>query len=426
MRKIFTFFVLSALSLNSMAQLTESFDDGNFTANPVWGGNTTHWQIVASDAAAGAAGSNTLRLNGVNNQSPSYLSTQVLGTWAEAQSWGFFVGRRGSQLDAANNIYIWLWANEANLNSPTVDGYRIRIGDAVGGDEIVLERVDNLTNATTIITSSGAITNGITDFGFLLRVTRSTTGQWEIFTSALPTTTGSGAIATDIPNSVNASISQGTGTDNTYSYFNGGYIGFVANYQNGATNLTAQEFDQIFFSFTGAALPVKIDKFDAAKDGAAVTLTWDASDEQGVARYEVQRSDNGIQFGTIGSVTASQSKKYSYTDLSTSGNGFYRLRIVDFDGNVRMSHIVSVKSKGITVIKATPNPVKGILNVEHPKAAAGATIQISNAAGAVVKRVIVPENAVLSPVDFTGLQGGLYHVVYRSKDQVLSQTVVKQ
>ena len=330
----------------------------------------------------------------------------------------------GTGFDANNFIYIWLYANESNLTSGTVDGYRIRIGDAVGGDEIVLERVTDGVG-TAILTSSGALTNNMTDFGFLLRVTRGTTGQWEIFTSALPTVSGSGATPDQVPNAINANVSQGTTTDNTYSFFNGGYIGFAVAYQNGASPTTAQEFDQIFFSFTGAALPVKIDKFDAAKDGASVKLTWDASDEQGVSVYEIQRSDNGIQFSAIGTVTATQSKKYSYSDLSTSGNGFYRLRIVDQDGKFKLSHIVSVKSKGITVIKATPNPVKSILNVEHPKAAAGATIQISNGAGVVVKRVLVPENAVLSPVDFTGLQGGLYHVVYRSKDQVLSQTVVK-
>ena len=426
MRKIFTCLVLTALSLSGVAQVNESFADGDFTNNPTWGGNTADWQLVASDVAASAAGSNTLRMNAPSGGSGTiYLSTQVAGTWAQAQVWGYFVGRRAQAYTAANFTLIWLWASEGDLTSATIDGYRLKIGDDAGGDNIVLQRVDNGTSSD-ILTSSGSLNNGLTDIGFLLRVTRSTTGGWEIFTSALPTANGTGAIATDIPNSTNANVSQGTVTDNTYSYFNNGFLGFTNTHSTSANARAAQEFDQIQFSFTGAALPVKIDKFDAAKEGAGVKLTWDASDEQGVSRYEVQRSDNGVQFSAIGNVTANQSKKYSYSDLNTSGNAFYRLRILDYDGNYRLSHIVSIKSKAITVLKATPNPVKSMLNVEHPKAIAGATIHISNAAGVVVKRINVTENAVLSPVDFTGLQGGLYHVVFKSRDQQLSQTVVKQ
>jgi hypothetical protein len=45
--------------------LFDTFSDGNFTTTPVWGGNTTAYAIVTdSDAAAGATGSNTIRLNG--------------------------------------------------------------------------------------------------------------------------------------------------------------------------------------------------------------------------------------------------------------------------------------------------------------------------------------------------------------------------
>src|SRR5688572_26483525 len=130
MRKIFTL-VLSALSLTSMAQMTESFTDGDLTADPTWVGNTSHFSIVTTSdvGATSTTNSNTLRLSAPNNQSPTYISTQVPGTWAEAQSWGFWVGRRGTGYDASNFIYIWLYANESNLTSATVDGYRVRVGD---------------------------------------------------------------------------------------------------------------------------------------------------------------------------------------------------------------------------------------------------------------------------------------------------------
>lgn len=197
--------------------LYDSYTDGNFTASPVWGGNTANWTIVASsDAAAGATNSNTLRLNGPATAQTDYLSSQI-SSWGTSQEWGFFIGRRAQAFTAANQQYFWLYANESTLNNATVDGYRIAIGDDAGGDEIRLEYVVNGAVSSTVITSSGAITNGLTDIGFLVRVTRSSSGGWTLYTSTLPTANGSGAIATDVPNSTNASTNQGTGTEKLYS-----------------------------------------------------------------------------------------------------------------------------------------------------------------------------------------------------------------
>ena len=64
--------------------------------------------------------------------------------------------------------YVWLYANESDVTASTVDGYRIRFGDSSGDDEIVLERIDD-GSATAVITSSGAISNGLANIGFLVR-----------------------------------------------------------------------------------------------------------------------------------------------------------------------------------------------------------------------------------------------------------------
>ena len=105
--------------------LYDSYIDGDFTASPVWGGSTTEWTIVAnSDAAAGATGSNTLRLNAPPVAQIDYLSSQV-AIWGDAQEWAFFVGRRAQAFTAANQMYIWLYVNESTLTNATVDGCRI-------------------------------------------------------------------------------------------------------------------------------------------------------------------------------------------------------------------------------------------------------------------------------------------------------------
>ena len=222
------------LSLTVAGQLNESFADGNFTAGPAWGGHTAEWQVVAnSDAAAGAPGSNTLRLSAPVGSGTKYLSTQLSGSWGMQQSWGFWLGRRAQAATTSNVAYVWLFANEPDLTSTTIDGYRIRFGDDAGGDELVLEAVSDGA-ATAVITSSGSVTNGITDYGFLVRVTRSSAGTWNLYSSTLPVQTGTGAIATDVPDAEHANIAQGSAINTSIAFFDDGYIGIAATHTSGA------------------------------------------------------------------------------------------------------------------------------------------------------------------------------------------------
>lgn len=293
--RIFRLIAILAITLSAIGNaaigqtLYDSFSDGNFTASPVWGGSTGSYGVVAnSDVAAGATGSNTVRLASTG-AATVYLSSQI-AAWGTGQEWGFFIGRRGSAFTTTNKSFFWLYANESNLTSATVDGYRLAIGDDAGGDNIVLEYIVNgAVSGAAVITSTGSTTNGLLDIGYLVRVTRSSTGAWEIFTSTLPTTTGTGAIATDIPNSTNANTSQGTATHNTLVPAANGYIGFVSTHTSGAAALISTEFDQIYFTPSGVGpaqngaigtseYGTHTDGSNQNTNGAVVTyVSWDAT-----------------------------------------------------------------------------------------------------------------------------------------------------
>jgi trimeric autotransporter adhesin len=91
-------------------------------------------------------------------------------------------------------------------------------------------------------------------------------------------------------------------------------------------------------------------------------LTWTTANEINNKGFDIERSDDGKVFKTIGFVkgygTTTTTRNYTFTDnepLSTTT--YYRLRQVDFDGKAALSNVVSVvKSGGLKGLKVYPNP----------------------------------------------------------------------
>jgi len=230
----------------------DSFADGQFSSSPTWTGDNANFTVATKSDAAGLIGtelnnSYALRLNAPLSNGSEYLST-VITTWNSQQEWFFWTGRRNQAATVLDQTIVWLYANESTLESGTVDGYRLVIGDDVGNDEIRLQSVTNGTG-TDIFVTTASIPNGIVDWGVTFRVTRSTAGRWTIRTSTLPTITGSGATALSCPEVLSTvlqlnSINGQTYADNTDATPSGtGYIGVVAAHGSSANAAAGQEFD---------------------------------------------------------------------------------------------------------------------------------------------------------------------------------------
>ena len=95
-----------------------------------------------------------------------------------------------------------------------------------------------------------------------------------------------------------------------------------------------------------APMPVRLVKFTATPEGTAVRLAWETSWEYNSDYFEVERSSNAIEFGSLGRVLAggqtSQSQRYTFADeLPSSQTAYYRLRTVDKDGSFEYSKVVA-------------------------------------------------------------------------------------
>ncbi len=95
-------------------------------------------------------------------------------------------------------------------------------------------------------------------------------------------------------------------------------------------------------------LPVTLVQFAATLNpDQTVLLTWSTAQETNSDHFEIQRSTNGTDFKTIGTVKAkgfsSVTTNYSYTDTDPLNSvNYYRLKMVDLDGKTEYSKVITI------------------------------------------------------------------------------------
>jgi hypothetical protein len=171
--------------------------------------------------------------------------------------------------------------------------------------------------------------------------------------------------------------------------------------------------------------------FSASKLGEnKVQLSWNVHDEEAGASYEVQRSNNGIDWKTITSRTAVSNiglNTYNAFDESPlKPVSYYRLKINDVDGEIRYSnnHKLTFELKNSITIQ--PNPAHGFTNViVNTTKAEQATVRLFDMNGKAVwtQSVRMPKGANLVPVQLNH-PSGLYTVQVSLSDAVYTEKLM--
>ena len=161
-------------------------------------------------------------------------------------------------------------------------------------------------------------------------------------------------------------------------------------------------------------LPVKVGSFTANLVNNRTQLKWSVGTEDNVNRYEVERSQNGVDFTKVTEVKANGSASYQTTDNNPQvGDNYYRLVIVDNDGS-RSQYgalaIVKVASLAAQNIQIYPNPVKGNeVKVSLGNVAAGAySYKVVSAQGSVVQQGTLNYNGSLAVINLSAVANGVY------------------
>jgi hypothetical protein len=117
-------------------------------------------------------------------------------------------------------------------------------------------------------------------------------------------------------------------------------------------------------------LPIEYVNFNGENRGAINHLYWSTASEVNNARFDIERSVDGVNFHKIGEVAgagmSASLRNYTFDDLQPFiGINYYRLRQVDFDGNAAYSRVVALEVKAQNGDhRFFPNPSQGELTYQ--------------------------------------------------------------
>lgn len=163
MKKAIVLFAVWACSLTLPAQVNDNFNDGDLTTNPAWIGGITDFTVTAGELKSANTASNSI----------FYLSTG--STLALNCQWEFW-SKLQFNPSGSNYVDVYLVSDQANLLSPAINGYFVRIGSST--DDICLYKVAAGV-ATKIIDGADGILN-TSSSTFKIKVIRDSANNWDL------------------------------------------------------------------------------------------------------------------------------------------------------------------------------------------------------------------------------------------------------
>ena len=179
-------------------------------------------------------------------------------------------------------------------------------------------------------------------------------------------------------------------------------------------------------------LPVSITSFDAYATDRGNQLKWEVANQKNVSRYEVEYSNDGVNFtkiGSVASISGGAIVSYDYMhSILNDGDAFYRLKIVDMDGQFNYSEVKVIKAeKKVYQLTAYPNPTTGFFRVKIPAGYTGMqSIQVYDNIGKLLYLKKVDQGITELPVDISRFPKGTYQVVVEGTSTRWTTRIIKR
>jgi len=177
-------------------------------------------------------------------------------------------------------------------------------------------------------------------------------------------------------------------------------------------------------------LPVTFTRFTATAAQTVIVLKWETSSEKSSARFDVERSVNGVGYQSIGQLSAAgnstTTRSYEFTDRQpVDGFVFYRIRETDTDGKSMFSSIIRMEWKAQGRILSLTNPVSDRLSVQFstdlPK---GSQALLADASGRVIYSAVIADNRL--NLDMSRQAPGIYFLKLVFGSQVETVRILRK
>ncbi len=242
-------------------------------------------------------------------------------------------------------------------------------------------------------------------------------------------TTGSGNRVMTSPDGINWTLRNSPADNNwiSISYGNGLFVG-VAYSGSGNRVMTSGTY--------GGTLPLRLLNLSVKQQNKHCQLQWTTIEEQNTSHFVIEHSSDGRNFSSIGRIAAmgsvATSHNYSFIDEHPEpGTNYYRLKMIDLDGQFTFSKILIVNSPvdEQIIVTAYPNPAHSntTLSVIAP-VAEPATYTLLDQTG----RQLYSINTLLSKganrivIDMEQLTAGNYYLLLQGQRMARSIKIIKQ
>jgi Secretion system C-terminal sorting domain len=176
-------------------------------------------------------------------------------------------------------------------------------------------------------------------------------------------------------------------------------------------------------------LKINLKDITAKNEGSKNKIQWSSLSELASDIYELERNTDGRNFVKIASIKANgKASNYNYTDESPGfGGNYYRLKLIEENGNAQYSQIVNANVKSLTdfSIAAYPNPVVETLygNI-NGKTEENATVTLLDINQKTIKKIAVTDSKF--SINMKNMAVGVYLLKYSDQFNTHIQKIIKK
>ncbi len=174
----------------------------------------------------------------------------------------------------------------------------------------------------------------------------------------------------------------------------------------------------------GLFLPVVYKNFTAEKLNNSSLLKFEIDQAVANTTFIIERSVDGINYNSIGTLMSSAAISYSYIDVNPvlSANNHYRIKVVSIQGTITYSEVKFVRFAKKNKIDIYPIPASTSLNIVLSDELVNKPIVIGlyNTQGQVVMKTILNRVSFTEKIDISQLSAGVYHLKITSDNKIVT------